>query len=72
MNIIAFILIFLFVPETKRKTLEELDGVFGTPVRTFMNYQISKVLPYWWKRYIFFQKQVHLEPLYQEENLARS
>jgi MFS family permease len=27
-NMVAFVLVFLFVPETKNKSLEELDGVF--------------------------------------------
>ena len=42
------------MPETKRKTLEELDYIFDVPTRTFMLYQLIKALPYWLKRYVFF------------------
>lgn len=48
-NIVAFILIYLFVPETARFTLEELDAVFGVPHATFIRHQNTKVLPYWFK-----------------------
>jgi hypothetical protein len=36
-NVIAWILVLLFVPETKRKTLEELDDVFDIPVSKMMS-----------------------------------
>jgi hypothetical protein len=60
------------VPETKRKTLEELDYIFDVPTRTFMRYQLIKALPYWLKRDVFFNGEARLEPLYKtdEENLA--
>jgi len=38
-------MIFLWVPETKQRTLEELDYVFGVPTRTHMHYQLTKALP---------------------------
>lgn len=31
LNIIAFLMIFLWVPETKQRTLEELDYIFAVP-----------------------------------------
>lgn len=46
LNVIAFIMIFLWVPETKQRTLEELDYVFAVPTRTFMRYQVTEALPY--------------------------
>lgn len=49
MNIIALILIFLFLPETKQRTLEELDYVFGVPTTVHANYQLKTVLPWWIK-----------------------
>lgn len=52
MNIIALVMIFLWLPETKQKSLEELDYVFGVPTRTHMSYQVKKVLPWWIRRYI--------------------
>jgi MFS family permease len=45
LNIIAFCMIFLFVPETKQRTLEELDYVFAVPTRKHMSYQLTKALP---------------------------
>ncbi|PQE27877.1 hexose transporter protein [Rutstroemia sp. NJR-2017a BBW] len=64
LNLVAFVMIFFFVPETKQRTLEELDYIFAIPTRTFMRYQLTKTLPYWLKRYVFFNKNATLEPLY--------
>lgn len=64
LNVLAFFMIFLFVPETKQRTLEELDYVFAVPTRTHMRYQIFKAAPYWFKRYVFFNRSATLEPLY--------
>jgi hypothetical protein len=63
-NVVAFFMIFLWVPETKQRTLEELDYVFGLPTARFVNYQITKAGPWWFKRWVLFQKDAVLEPLY--------
>lgn len=65
LNVTAFVLIFLFVPETKQRTLEELDYVFAVPTRTHMKYQLFKSLPWWFKTQILRRKGLVLEPLYQ-------
>ncbi|KAF8519113.1 hypothetical protein BU17DRAFT_75968 [Hysterangium stoloniferum] len=65
LNVLAFIMIFLWVPETKQRTLEELDYVFAVPTRTHMHYQLTKFLPYFVKRYILMRKGITLQPLYQ-------
>ncbi len=65
LNLTALVLIFLFVPETKQRTLEELDYVFAVPTRTHAHYQVTKALPWWFKRYILRRKGVKLESLYQ-------
>ena len=65
LNVTAFVLIFLFVPETKQRTLEELDYVFAVPTRKHAWYQLSKALPWWFKRWVLFNKNAKLEPLYQ-------
>ncbi|KAI9815738.1 MAG: hypothetical protein M1827_002134 [Pycnora praestabilis] len=70
LNVLAFCMIFLWVPETKQRTLEELDYVFAVPTRTHMHYQLTKALPWWFKRYVFFQKGATLEPLYKFDNVA--
>jgi hypothetical protein len=62
-------MIFLWVPETKQRTLEELDYVFAVPTRKHMSYQVFQVLPWWFRRHILRQN-VKLEPLYKFENVA--
>ncbi|KAH0834351.1 hypothetical protein AYO21_04206 [Fonsecaea monophora] len=64
LNILALIMIFFWVPETKQRTLEELDYIFAVPTRRFMSYQTGTWLPWFIKRYIFWQKSAELKPLY--------
>ncbi|KAI1827526.1 sugar transporter-domain-containing protein [Xylaria intraflava] len=66
-NVVAFVMIFFLVPETKQRTLEELDYVFAVPTREFTRYQVTKVAPWWFKRYVFFQRSAELESLYQRD-----
>ncbi|KAJ5622716.1 hypothetical protein N7528_005948 [Penicillium herquei] len=68
LNITALVMIFLWVPETKQRTLEELDYIFAVPTRVHMHYQTFKVLPWWFKRYIL-RMDVELEPLYHFDRL---
>lgn len=63
-------MIFLWVPETMQRTLEELDWVFAVPMTTFMKYQVTVTLPWWIKRYIFWQTDASRAPLYHFENVA--
>jgi sugar porter (SP) family MFS transporter len=65
LNLLAFVMIFLWVPETKQRTLEELDYVFGVPTRRHMSYQMFEVAPYWFKTTILRSKTATLTPLYQ-------
>ncbi|EIW72341.1 hypothetical protein TREMEDRAFT_24694 [Tremella mesenterica DSM 1558] len=69
-NILAVILIFFFVPDTSRRTLEELDFIFGVPVHVFAKYQWSTWLPWFFKRYVLFQKDAYLKPLYHLEGIG--
>lgn len=62
-------MIFFWVPETKQRTLEELDYIFGVPTRKHMSYQLFTALPYWFKRYVLRQ-DVKLEPLYHFDHIA--
>jgi hypothetical protein len=41
LNFVALVMIFLWVPETKQRTLEELDYVFAVPTRIHMKYRFS-------------------------------
>ncbi|KAF3033508.1 hypothetical protein E8E12_004804 [Didymella heteroderae] len=64
LNMIAFCMIFLWLPETKQRTLEELDYIFGVPTKKFINYNFRVALPWWWKRWVMFDKSATLKPLY--------
>lgn len=50
-NIAGWVLVLLFLPETKEKTLEELDAVFDVPLRSIMRYGIAQA-GYFWGHYI--------------------
>lgn len=67
-NFVAFVMIFFLVPETKQRTLEELDYIFAVPIRKFAHYQVTKALPWWLKRYVLFRRRATLEPLYHEDD----
>lgn len=47
-----------------RRTLEELDYIFGVPTRKFIAYNFRVALPWWWKRWVLFDKRAKLAPLY--------
>jgi hypothetical protein len=64
---LAFVIIFFFLPETKQRTLEELDYIFGVPTRRHAAYYSFTWLPWAVKRYVLFQGKASLEPLYHLE-----
>ena len=64
-NLVALVMIFLWLPETKQRTLEELDYIFAVPTRVFMKYQVTKALPWWIRRWVLFRRDAFLEPLYK-------
>jgi hypothetical protein len=63
---ILWVLILLFVRETKGKTLEELDQVFAIPLGTHAAYGLRQI-PYGIKKFVLFQNPVP-EQLYQLES----
>ncbi|KAK7525899.1 sugar porter family MFS transporter [Phyllosticta citriasiana] len=69
LNVVALLMIFFFLPETKQRTLEELDYVFGVPTRTHAKFQWGQILPYWIQRYFFRRKGVSKPQLYHFESL---
>ncbi|KAJ4293441.1 hypothetical protein N0V90_008724 [Kalmusia sp. IMI 367209] len=69
LNVVALIMIFLWLPETKQRTLEELDYVFAVPTRTHMNYQLTKNLPWWFKTYILRKKGLAKPVLYKFDEI---
>lgn len=56
-NVVGFILVFLFVPETKGLTLEELDTVFSVKTSHFISYQLRN-LPLNFRRHVLMQKSL--------------
>lgn len=52
----------------RQRTLEELDYIFSVPTRRHAAYQVRTWLPWFIKRYVFFQKNATLEPLYHVEH----
>ncbi|KAB8337295.1 hypothetical protein FH972_021596 [Carpinus fangiana] len=72
LNVLAFIMIFFFMPETKQRTLEELDYVFAVPGSRFINYQTKKAVPYFIQHHVLRRKNVKLEPLYHFEGVAEA
>ncbi|RMZ68121.1 d-xylose-proton symporter [Pyrenophora seminiperda CCB06] len=68
LNVVALTMIFLWLPETKQRTLEELDYVFGVPTRTHMNYQLKKNLPWWFKTYVLRRPGLAKPQLYKFGN----
>lgn len=68
LNLVALALIFLFVPETKQKSLEELDQVFSVSTHRHASYQMNEVLPWWGKKWVL-RKDVGPSPqLYKSDN----
>jgi hypothetical protein len=60
-------MIIVAVPETKLKTLEELDQVFSIPTRRFAKYQVFTVIPWWFKRHVFRNKDISCPELYHDD-----
>ncbi|EGR48913.1 uncharacterized protein TRIREDRAFT_26160, partial [Trichoderma reesei QM6a] len=46
LNVVALVMVFLLVEETKRRTLEELDHIFAVSKRKFMRFQLFEYLPW--------------------------
>ncbi|KAF8126462.1 MFS transporter [Mycena galopus ATCC 62051] len=53
LNLVAWVMIFCFVRETKELTLEELDQVFSVPTSQYIKYESTVWLPWFIKRYVF-------------------
>ncbi|KAG5984132.1 hypothetical protein E4U55_005931 [Claviceps digitariae] len=70
LNLVALVLIFLFVPETKQKTLEELDYVFAVPDRTHARYQLGTVLPWWCRKWFLGRRGEKCPPLHRDHASA--
>jgi hypothetical protein len=67
---ILWVLILLFVRETKGKTLEEIDQVFAIDVGIHAGYGLRQI-PYYFKKFVLFQNPVP-EQLHQLEGRVSS
>ncbi|KAL8953899.1 MAG: hypothetical protein Q9222_000273 [Ikaeria aurantiellina] len=65
-NIIGFFLVLTLLPETKGKTLEELDQVFSVPTGVHAAYGLRQ-LRYFIKRYVM-RRHIQPETLYEHED----
>lgn len=65
LNFIAFWMILMWLPETKQRTLEELDYVFAIPTRTHMRFELFQEAPWFFKSKILRQKGLKKPELYR-------
>ncbi|KAL1882326.1 hypothetical protein VTK73DRAFT_1885 [Phialemonium thermophilum] len=73
LNLLALIMVFLWMPETKQRTLEQLDEIFSVPMRTHMRFQVCEMLPWWWRRHVLRRKGVPQPQLYSfDEDIVRA
>ncbi|KAJ6607589.1 hypothetical protein B0H10DRAFT_2166759 [Mycena sp. CBHHK59/15] len=72
LNILATGMIFLGLPETKQRTLEELDQIFAVPTAAHAAYQLRVWLPWFVRRYVLWQDaQDAPAPLYDLDGVTR-
>lgn len=65
-NFVGFFLILLFMPETKGKTLEELDQVFSVPTHVHAKWALRHMV-YVVRKHVFRQKGLKEALLYEGE-----
>lgn len=65
-NIVGFFMVLFFMPETKGKTLEELDQIFSVPTKIHAAYG-ARQIPYFFNRYIS-RRYREPERLYENED----
>jgi hypothetical protein len=62
---VGFMLILMFMPETKSLSLEELDAVFSISTRHHAMYQLRQI-PIWLRKTVLRQKNVKEQgPLFE-------
>ncbi|CAL5870583.1 uncharacterized protein PFLUO_LOCUS4822 [Penicillium psychrofluorescens] len=66
MNLLCLVMIFLWLPETKQRSLEQLDYIFSTSTRTHMKFQVGKVLPWWFRRNVLWRRGEKSPDLYPD------
>jgi hypothetical protein len=68
LNLLALLMVFLWMPETKQRSLEQLDYIFAVPMRTHMKFQTTQMLPWFIRRWVLFRKGEPAPELYYFED----
>ncbi|KAI9767074.1 MAG: hypothetical protein M1839_004631 [Geoglossum umbratile] len=71
LNVIAFIMIFFLVYESKEATLEEMNDIFAVKTKSHSRYQLFHVLPWAFNYYIRRTEKKRLDPPYRWEKVRR-
>lgn len=71
LNVLSIVLIFLFVRETSRLTLEEIDQVFAIPQSVYIGHLFRHVLPFYARRYLLWDRTAVLKPLVHLDHSLR-
>jgi membrane protein implicated in regulation of membrane protease activity len=73
LNLVAFVLVYLFVPETRMRTLEELQYTFDVPTRLHVAYRAGYIRKHvrenWW-RYLTRKEVEPPIPFYEWARVA--
>ena len=65
-NVIAFVLVFVLVEETKRRSLEELDQIFAASKMSFIKFQVGKNAPWLFKRWVLGRRNEEKPSFYND------
>ena len=71
LNVLALLLVFLFVRETKLKTLDELDEVFAIDMTTYIRFVATEQLPWWWRTHVLRRKDGEDKPTIKNRKYIR-
>lgn len=70
LNLIAWVMVFCFVRETKQLTLEELDQVFSVPTSKYLAHETKVWLPYMLKRHVLRKRIPRPPQIIEKEELV--
>ena len=70
LNLLVLVMAFLWMPETKQRTLEQMDYVFAVPMRRHMMFQLREMLPWGLRRWVLWRKGVPAPQLYHFDTPA--
>ncbi|KAI1768649.1 hypothetical protein GGR53DRAFT_531862 [Hypoxylon sp. FL1150] len=62
LDFLAFVLVFLLVEETKRRSLEDLDLIFAVRKRDFVSHQVTRYLPWFVRHHVLRRRRDEPKP----------